>query len=201
MKRILACLILLLSAAALASAQSLTAADRDRALKHLESTRQSVVDATTGLSEAQWNFKAGPDRWSLAQVMEHIAAAEDLMRGMIEGQVLKAPPRSDGEDVAAVDAMVLKAIPDRSHKAQAPEPLQPTNRFGSPQDALKHFLESRSATVKLLNDRPDLRDHAADSPLGKKLDGYEWILFISAHSERHTKQMLEVKADPNFPKK
>jgi hypothetical protein len=32
------------------------------------------------------------------------------------------------------------------------------------------------------------------------LDGYEWLLFIGAHSERHTKQILEVKADPNFPK-
>ncbi len=40
-----------------------------------------------------------------------------------------------------------------------------------------------------------------DSPLGKKLDAYEWVLFIAAHSERHTKQILEVKADPNFPRK
>jgi len=32
------------------------------------------------------------------------------------------------------------------------------------------------------------------------LDGYEWLLFIGAHSERHTKQMLEVKASPDFPK-
>jgi len=39
-----------------------------------------------------------------------------------------------------------------------------------------------------------------DSPLGKKMDAYQWILFIAAHSERHTKQLLEVKADPNFPK-
>jgi hypothetical protein len=37
--------------------------------------------------------------------------------------------------------------------------------------------------------------------VGKKLDGYEWVLFISAHSERHTKQIDEVKADPTFPKK
>jgi len=26
------------------------------------------------------------------------------------------------------------------------------------------------------------------------------VLFIAAHSERHTKQILEVKADPGFPK-
>jgi hypothetical protein len=51
-----------------------------------------------------------------------------------------------------------------------------------------------------LTKTPNLRDHAVDSPLNKKLDGYEWILFIAAHSERHTKQILEVKADPNFPK-
>ncbi len=133
--------------------------------------------------------------------MEHVAAGEDLMRGMIEDSVLKAPPRAAGEDVAAIDAFVMSAVPDRSTKMQAPEPLKPTNRFGSPEESRKHFLESRSATERLLDGRSDLRAHAADSPFGKKLDAYEWILFIGAHSERHTKQMLEVKADPNFPKK
>lgn len=65
---------------------------------------------------------------------------------------------------------------------------------------LKHFGESRARTIAFLNDTQDLRDHAIDSPLGKKLDGYQWLLFIAAHSDRHTKQMLEVKADPAFPK-
>ena len=37
--------------------------------------------------------------------------------------------------------------------------------------------------------------------MGKTLDAYEWLLFLAAHSERHTKQIDEVKADPNFPKK
>jgi len=90
-------------------------------------------------------------------------------------------------------------VPDRTHKAQAPEPLQPSNRYGSPADALKHFIESRATTEALLNSSAGLRDHVSDSPLGK-LDGYEFILFIAAHSERHTKQINEVKADANFPK-
>ncbi|MEO8432365.1 MAG: DinB family protein [Acidobacteriota bacterium] len=200
MKRILAS-ILLVSVAATASAQTLTAADRDKAMKYLASTKQAVLDATSGLSEAQWNYKSAPDRWSVAEVSEHIAAAEDLMRGMIENQVLKSPPPPEGEDVAALDDLVLQAIPDRSHKAQAPEPLKPTNRFGSGDQAVKHFAESRAKTESLLKDHDDLRAHAMDSPIGKKLDGYEWVLFIGAHSARHTKQILEVKADPGFPKK
>ena len=181
-------------------AQSLTAEDRDKAIQYLEKTRAGVFQATKGLSEAQWNFKPAPDRWSVAEVTEHIAAAEDLLRGRIQNEVLKAPPRSGTEDLKAIDEFVLKAIPDRSRKAQAPEPLRPNNRFGSPQESLKHFKESRATTIGFLKKTKDLREHATDSPLGKKLDGYEWVLFIAAHSERHTKQIEEVKADPGFPK-
>src|SRR5216684_2779485 len=139
MKRILTIAIVLLCAATSAFSQTRTAADRDRALQYLESTRQGVLDATAGLSEAQWNFKPAPDRWSIAEVVEHIAAAEDFLRGMITEKVMTAPPRPEGEDVKPIDDLVLTSIPDRSHKAQAPEPLKPTNRFGSPDGSLKHF--------------------------------------------------------------
>jgi len=201
MKKLVGVVSVLLCIAFAASAQTLSEADRDKAMKYLESTKQGVLDATAGLSEAQWNFKPAPDRWSVAEVTEHIAAAEGFLRGMVVEQVMKAPRRPDGEDVAAIDEMVLTMIPDRSHKKQAPDGLKPTNRFGSPQASLAAFTEGRQQTEDFLKSHDDLRAHAADSPLGKKLDAYEWVLFIAAHSERHTKQILEVKADPNFPKK
>lgn len=189
-------------AGAAARAQEVSPADKARALEYLESTKKGVLDATKGLSDAQWNFKAAPDRWSIAEVMEHIAAAEDMLRGLTSEQVMKSPaiaaPRT-AEEMKKGDDMVITMIPDRTHKAQAPEPLRPTNRFGSPAAAQKHFLESRAATEDYLKNTSGLRAHTFDSPMGK-LDGYEWLLFTAAHSERHTKQMLEVKADPNFPK-
>jgi len=82
---------------------------------------------------------------------------------------------------------------------QAPAPLVPTGNW-TPAETLDHFLKSRAKTIAFLESTPDLREHAADSPLGQPLDAYEWLLFIGAHSERHTKQILEVKADPGFPK-
>ena len=197
-KRYLACFAL--AVALVSSAFAQTQADKDKALKYLENTKQGVIDATKGLSAAQWNFKSAPDRWSVAEVMEHIASAEDFIRGNITENVMKAPARPDGDDLKAIDDLVLAKVPDRTTKVQAPEPLKPTNRFGSPDAALKHFLDSRQTTETFLTSHDDLRAHAADSPFGKKLDGYEWVLFIAAHSERHTKQMNEVKADPNFPK-
>lgn len=201
MKRSFSVVALVMCATMASYAQTLSAEDRERAVKYLNSTKQGVIDATGGLSEAQWNFKPAPDKWSVAEVMEHIAAAEDYIRGMVTEQVMKAPPRAEGDDVKGIDDMIVAKIPDRTNKAQAPEPLKPTNRFGSPEASLKHFLESREQTMAFLTSHDDLRAHAADSPLGKKLDAYEWVLFIAGHSERHTKQILEVKADPNFPKK
>jgi len=191
----------LVMAVAPSQAQDVSSADKEKALQYLESTKKGVLDATRGLSEAQWNFKSAPDRWSVAEVMEHLAAAEDLLRGMAQEQVMKSPavPTRDAAEVKKSDEAVLALVPDRSHKAQAPEPLKPTNRFGSPVAAQKHFVESRATTEDYLKTTSGLREHVSDSPIGK-LDGYEFLLLIAAHSERHTKQMLEVKADPNFPK-
>ena len=190
--------LLLMTGTAAASGQEVTQAEKDRALQYLESTRKNVLEATKGLSEAQWNFKPAADRWSVAQVMEHIAAAEDFILETTKEKVMTSPGEP-GRDVKKTDEAVLMMVPDRSHKAQAPEPLVPSNRFGSPEGSLKHFVESRATTENFLKSTAGLRDHVMDSPLGK-LDGYEFVLFIAAHSERHTKQINEVKADPNFPK-
>jgi len=200
MKRFLLAFGLATLAVPILNAQDLTPEERQKAVKYLEKTRAEVLAATKGLSEAQWNFKPGPDRWSVAEVTEHIAAAEDYLRNMVEQKVMTAPARTEPADVKAIDDFVLQMIPDRSKKVQAPEPLRPTNRFGSPKESLKHFQESRAETIAFLKKTKDLRAHATDSPMGKKFDGYEWVLMIAAHSERHTKQIEEVKADPNFPK-
>jgi uncharacterized damage-inducible protein DinB len=183
----------------LAFGQGLTQADRDRGVQYLEQTRDAVAAAVKGLSDAQMKFKSAPDRWSVAETLEHIAKAEDFIFQNVTDQVMKAPAGPADRDTAKIDAMVLAMIPDRSHKAQAPPPLVPTSSW-TPAESLNHFLKSRAKTIAFLESTPDLREHAADSPLGQPLDAYEWLLFIGAHSERHTKQILEVKADPGFPK-
>jgi len=107
---------------ALAGAQQLPDADLAKALELLESSKKDVLDATKGLSEAQWNFKAGPEKWSIAECMEHIAAAEDYIRGMIAQKIMQAPA-VPGRDVEKIDAAIIANVPDRTNKVQAPEPL------------------------------------------------------------------------------
>src|SRR3989475_995596 len=195
---LLLCALFLVSAAAFS--QRLTDADREKGVQYLTQTEDGVVAATKGLSEAQMKFKPAPDRWSVAETLEHIALAEDFIFQNVTDKIMKSPAGPADRDTAKADAMVLAMIPDRSHKAQAPPPLVPTGRW-TPSETLDHFVKSRAQTIAFLESTPDLRQHVADSPLRQSLDAYEWLLFVSAHSERHTKQILEVKADPTFPKK
>ena len=190
--------LILLTTAALA--QTLTPADREKGLKLLQDTRDGIVAATKGLSEAQLKFKPAPDKWSVAETLEHIALAEDFLFQNVTDKIMKAPAGPADRDTAKLDGMILAAVPDRSQKRQAPGPLVPNGRW-TPAETLDHFLKSRTRTIEFLQSTPDLRQHAsAENPFQQPMDGYDWLLFIGAHSERHTKQIEEVKANPNFPK-
>jgi len=172
--------------------------DLERGVKHLEQSRSYLVGATVGLSKKQWSFKPAPDRWSPAEIVEHLALAEDFLMGIIKDRVMKSTVSREPRDLRAMEDKILGVVADRTFSAKAPEPIIPAGKFASPQKALEALIERRARTIEFLKNTPELRAHVADSPLGKA-DAYQWLLFISAHTERHTKQLLEVKADPGWP--
>ena len=181
-------------------APALAQEDLERGVKHLEQSRSYLVGATAGLSKKQWNYKASPDRWSPAEIVEHLALSEDFLMNLIKDRVLKAPVSQEPRDLRTQDAKVLGMVADRTFTAKAPEPVAPAKKFASPQQALQALVERRARTLEFLKNTPDLRAHVGDSPLGK-MDAYQWLLFMSAHTERHTKQLLEAMADPKFPRR
>jgi uncharacterized damage-inducible protein DinB len=206
-KRMAALVMVLLCglATALAQAQSavtLTSDERERALQSFQATHDAFLQSIAGLSQKQWTFKPAPDRWSVAEVAEHITVSESAILGLVQKQIMvSAATPAKREQVKGKDELVLEKVPDRTHKAQAPEFLRPTGRWVTEADLTRAFEDSRRATmdyVRTTND--DLRDHFFDHPVMGTMDGYQWLLLISAHSARHTAQIEEVKADPNFPK-
>jgi len=202
MKGIFLVIALLLAAD---TAQTLSQEERDRAVAELEGSKKAFLDATKGLSPAQWNFKPAPERWSVAECSEHIALAEGFIFGLVSEKIMKAPANPEKRDAAkGKDELILKILQDRSHKATAPEPIDPAKHASMTlEESIKLFQESRAHTIEYVkNTQEDLRDHLFDHPVPAigTLDGYQWILLISGHTRRHTAQILEVKADPNFPK-
>ncbi len=177
--------------------QEITAAEREKAVQYLQRSRDALVEALRGLTDAQWKFKPAPDRWSIAEIMEHVAFIEGRIQEII-GQLPAAPADSPMREVKQVDAFICFYVPSRELKVQAPERIQPTGRWSGPA-ALEHFLEGRKRTLELLASAPHLRGRVLPHPIFGPWDGYQWILAGAGHSARHTSQIREVKAAPNFP--
>lgn len=188
------------------AAHDLQPSELAHARQYIQQTRDGLVAAVEGLSEAQWQFKAAPECWSIGEIFEHVVMTQELVLGPVCAQLASAPPASAAHDSKVVDALIVARFPDRSNKFKGPSVLTPSGaitaaaaveRLGANCVRLNVYLEST----------PDLRQHAVESaPLKaisngeyQSMDGYQWVLALSAHTERHTRQILEVKADANFP--
>jgi hypothetical protein len=198
------CLILtVLGAAAIqAQAQNITSAEREFIVNHLQKTRANLEQATKGLSPAQWNFKPNPFQWSIAECVEHLALGEELVLTYIKNQVMNAPPppARSSDEVKKGDQAVLDRTANRMVLFRAPEPLKPQQLSAAPEELVKQFMARRERTIEFAKTAQELRSHYADGPPAPSMDGYQWLLLMSGHSERHTMQLLQVKANPNFPK-
>jgi DinB superfamily len=177
--------------------------DRDFAMSHMHGTRKMFLDAVAGLTPAQWNFKASPEKWSIAECAEHIAVSESYIFGAVE-KLLAGPSATPEvlEKTKGKDEAVVKMVPDRSAKFQAPEPIKPKKLSSDPSEYVEKFKASRDAHIAYVEKTGDsMRDKVMPHPAMGPLDAYQWLLLVSAHCERHTLQILEVKAAAGYPAK
>jgi hypothetical protein len=185
---------------------TMVAADLEQARQYFAFTRRRLEEATAGLTDEQARFKPAPDRWSIAEILEHLSIAHDRILTRVLDQFPHAPAPEPGRDSQIVDALVLEKIPDRSLKATAPEFAIPKGLL-TPKEALGRIFLSYQRLAAFLESTPDLREHVLESPplrfttsgAHAMADGYQWALTAAAHDERHVRQMLEVKADSRYP--
>jgi DinB superfamily len=188
--------VLALTCASIVTAVPLKKFERQRLIAHLELTQSWFQDEVAGLSAAQLQFRPAPSAWSVVEVVEHLRLAEPIYWQQLK-DAMKAPPSS--QKPAATDADVLWYGIDRTSR-------QKTEARKSPQDESIDLSKGLDAFRKLHGEmleythttEEDLRGHLVPK---EDVDAYQWILEISAHTQRHILQIREIKANPNFPKK
>lgn len=177
----------------------LTDEERSKAIDHLSQTRDDLLSVLEGLTEEQLNYKSSPESWSVAECVEHIAISENNIMEMASGAVQVTADASKRSEVTITDDQLLSMITDRSNKVKTSGAFEPSGRFGSFEETVEAFKDKRQENIDYLqNTEDDLRNHYADLPFGKA-DAYQVILFMSGHTERHTKQIEEIMADPGYP--
>jgi len=175
---------------------SLSPSERKFAVDYYNKTKEHLLSDIKGL-----NFKADSSRWSVAQCVEHIALAETAIWQWCQHMMQQPATPEKRSEMKFTPEQVIQRMTDRSSKFKAPDAIQPSGKFPSTEAATQAFISRRDSTITYIKmTQDDLKDHFIQHPVMGTLDLYEGLIIIAAHSARHTLQIEEVMANPNFPK-
>ncbi|MCA1619953.1 MAG: DinB family protein [Acidobacteria bacterium] len=169
--------------------------------EHIDRTRERLVRAVEGLSDDEQRFRPAPDRWSAAQLCEHLSIVEGSVVGLL-GKLLARAEESGAARVegAAFEPVSVEEFVERSRavRFEAPERLRPADSTPLA-DSLARLRDSRAALHGL---RPALEradGHALrfPHPAWGPLNLYQWLLFVGAHESRHLAQIEALKETMN----
>lgn len=179
----------------------LTMSERESLVEHLTASRDRVLCAISGLTEDQWRFRPEPDLWSIAQCSEHVALTERTILKMISEDLagITADPATLAK-VEGKEELIRKAVPNRSRRVKTPTTAVDPCGTLSRQEVVQLLSETRQRTLAYVGTtEDDLHSRVAPHFILRELDGHQWMVMISLHTERHAAQIDEVKAAPGFP--
>ena len=188
--------IVFLAASYSSYAAPMTQGEREHLVAHLEMTQAWLTDEVSSLSAAQLNFRPAPDRWTVAEAVEHLVVSEPNYWKLLQ-DAMKKPPSKLKEQ--ATDADVLWYGIDRTRHDKTSADQNPKDEKIDAGQALKTFLAMHAQLLAMARtSQEDLRGHAVPD---WGVDAYQCLLEISTHEQRHILQIREIKASARFPKK
>lgn len=168
---------------------------RERVLQELGATGEGFLKALEEVGEAEWGFKPAPDRWSVAEAAEHTTVVLDSITRMVTTKLLEQPLPPRESSPRTTDDQIIRLMFDRSKRRDAPSTTLPTGRYASRDETVAAFIAARDRLADwVAATDADLREFGSPHPALGKLDGVQWLLFVAAHTERHTRQILETRA-------
>jgi hypothetical protein len=161
----------------------------------LESELAGLRRAVDTVPPERRGERPAPDRWSVAEVLEHLA--------MVENSVLKACARQlataresglpQESDVSPVRPLLPpEEVAKRDRALPAPERLRPKGM-----EAAAAWTEIETVRARLIefmhaSDGLALGQVSFPHPALGSLNLYQWLLFAAGHHARHAAQIREI---------
>ncbi|HEX5068619.1 MAG TPA: pyridoxal-phosphate dependent enzyme, partial [Vicinamibacterales bacterium] len=166
-------------------------------LQHLDQTRAALRAAVDSIPPAHREQRPGADRWSVAEVLEHLAIVERRIAGRLSDALAAArassATSSAGSLAAAIDPKQVAQLADRSQRFKTSEASEPRGALSA--DAAWTALEEVRADVARLvreSDAYGLEDPIAPHPRFGPWTFRQWVVFAGGHDARHADQIREM---------
>jgi hypothetical protein len=181
----------------------MTPEERTKVIKYLEESRKEFLAAIDGVTEEQWKWKPAPERWSVGETAEHIVLAEALLFANVQKAIASQPNPAWEEKTRGKTEFIERVMAPRLGKATAPEPIVPSGKMTQAQ-VRETFLKQRDEIEKFAKEtQVALKEYTVDHPFPVfgTLNAFQWLIYAPLHTERHDKQIAEVKATAGYPGK
>jgi hypothetical protein len=162
----------------------------------LDASRAALGAAVESIAAPLRQQRPGPERWSVAEVLEHLSIVERLFTGRVADAIDAA--RAGGLAGETADRLPLPddieaRMANRANKRSSPEVALPTGTLDAA--AAWKALESGHQRLRALVEEVDglaLSGVMLTHPFFGTLTVYQFVELMAAHEGRHTEQIKDI---------
>jgi hypothetical protein len=183
----------------------LTDEEHKKIIDLLDESHDLLIGLTSGLTDEQWNFKQNDKRWSVGECAEHIIRSEEVLLQAAVIALAKEPNKEWREATKGKTELLENVMPNRRPMGQggatAPFEIRPSENW-SRAKFFEEYYKIRGQVRAMVEtiDRP-IKEYTEEHPfpIFNTLSAHDWIIYVPLHTIRHSRQMIEVMEDENYP--
>jgi len=166
-------------------------------LAHLDSQHDRLRRAVEDIPRHKRERKPNPERWSVAEVLEHLSIVETRIERVFTAKLTEARAaglRQERDASPVVGTIDMARVLDRTRRITASEAALPSGKLDA--DAAWAALErARDALCNSVraSDGLALADVVHPHPVLGPINLYQWIAFVGGHEARHAAQVMELR--------
>lgn len=173
--------------------------------------RDEAARLTDGLNDEQARWQPSPERWSVADCIEHLNVTEEQILPVLTRTIQEAQKSRDPQPLLPErfrhgfvgNFLVRMLEPPPRWRLRAPGPYQPAAGERSFEEIRTRFADLHDRLLEQVDASRGL--HLARvkmaSPFARllRLSLGQWFAFLAAHDRRHLWQARQVRGDSRFP--
>ena len=166
-------------------------------LAHLDTQHEHLRRAVEEVPREKREAKPTHERWSVAEVVEHLSIVETRIARLFTVKLTEARAAGLGRELdesPVVGTIDMDRLLDRTRRITAAEAALPTGKLDCDAAWTAHERAREAICLSVRSaDGLALGEVVHPHPVLGTINLYQWIAFVGGHEARHAAQVMELR--------
>lgn len=173
-------------------------------------TKKNSAEAkrlVAGLTEEQLNWTSSPDKWSIAQCLDHLTVSTRSFEQYLPAAITRGREKYPARSAIAYKPsriggwLIKQLLPESTRRVPAPKAFRPSQ--STIKDSLENFLKQQDAFLSFVKDANQIdynkaRLRSPVTPLMRYSLADAFVVTV-VHARRHLAQAWRMRETAGFP--